>query len=71
MVDQEKSVATKGGTTVPSVVTFYEVSAPGIERIGGPSEFQPRDRYPGINIEAVGASIITLGDGNIVNVEFR
>ena len=54
-VDQEKTVATKGGTTVPSVVTFHEVSALGIERIEGPSEFQPRDRYPGINIEAVGA----------------
>lgn len=70
-VDQEKSVATKGGTTVPSVVTFYEVSALGIERIEGPSEFQPRDRYPGINIEAVGANVITLGDGNVVNVQFR
>lgn len=70
-VDQEKSVATKGGTTVPSVVTFYEVSALGIEKIEGRSEFQPRDRYPGINIEAVGANVITLGDGNVVNVQFR
>jgi hypothetical protein len=58
-VDQEKTVATKGGPTVPSLVTFYEVGALGIERIEGPSEFQPRDRYPGINIEAVGANVIS------------
>lgn len=68
-VDQEKTVSTQRGTTVPSVVTFYEISAQGIEKIEGPSQFQPPDRYPGINIHASGANVITLGDGNVVNAE--
>jgi hypothetical protein len=70
-VDQTKSVATRGGTVVPSVVTFYEVSALGIEKIEGASEFQPRERYPGINIQATGQNVITLGDGNVVNVNYQ
>lgn len=70
-VDQEKTVSTKGGTMVPSVVSFYEVSADGIDKIEGGSEFQPRDRYPGINIEASGSNVITLGDGNVVNVVYQ
>ncbi len=70
-IDQRKEVTTRGGTTVPSVVTFYEVSANGIEKIEGESEFQPPERYPGINIQATGSNVITLGDGNLVNVEYR
>ena len=70
-IDQHKEVTTRGGTTVPSVVAFYEVSANGIEKIEGESEFQPPDRYPGINIQATGSNVITLGDGNLVNVEYR
>src|SRR4051794_31727301 len=38
-VDQEKQVTTRRGTTIPSTVTFYEISAQGIERIEGESEF--------------------------------
>lgn len=70
-IEQRKEVSTRGGTTVPSVVTFYEISAQGIERIEGESEFQPPERFAGINIEASGSNVITLGDGNIVNVEYR
>jgi hypothetical protein len=70
-VDQEKTVSTSRGPTVPSVVTFYEITAQGIERIEGPSQFEPPDRYPGINISATGANVITLGDGNYVNVEYE
>jgi hypothetical protein len=70
-VDQEKTVSTKRGTTVPSLVTFYEISAEGIDSIEGGSEFQPRERYPGINIDATGSNVITLGDGNLVNVQYR
>lgn len=71
MVDQQKTVTTNRGTTIPSVVTFYEISAEGIDHIEGSSEFQPPDRYPGINIEATGSNVITLGDGNVVNAEYR
>lgn len=60
----------KGGT-VPSVVTFYEITAEGIDKIEGGSEFQPPERYPGINISATGSSVITLGDGNLVNVKYE
>lgn len=70
-VPQEKTVSTARGTTIPSVVTFYEISAQGIERIEGPSQFEPPNRYPGINIQATGSSVITLGDGNFVNVRHR
>jgi hypothetical protein len=68
-LDQEKTVKVKGGT-VPSIVTWYEVAAPGIEKIEGESEFQPPDRYAGINITATGTNVITLGDGNVVNAQF-
>lgn len=70
-LDQEKTVSTRRGTTVPSVVTFYEISAEGIDSIEGGSTFQPRERYPGINIDATGSNVITLGDGNLVNVQYR
>lgn len=70
-VDQQKSVTTSFGTTMPSVVTYYEIAAPGIERIEGTSAYAPRERYPGINIQASGSNVITLGDGNLVNVEHR
>jgi hypothetical protein len=68
-IDQEKTVRVKGGT-VPSVVTRYEIAAPGIEKLESESEFKPPDRYAGINITATGSNVITLGDGNVVNAEF-
>jgi hypothetical protein len=68
-LDIEKTVLVRGGT-VPSIVTWYEISAEGIDKIEGESEFQPVDRYPGINITATGGNIITLGDGNIVNTNY-
>ncbi len=66
----EKTVAVKGGT-VPSTTTFYEITARGIDKIAGGSQFEPKDRYAGINISATGSNIITLGDGNVVNAEYR
>jgi hypothetical protein len=71
LVSQEKSVSTARGTTIPSVVTSYEISALGIELIEGGSIFQPKDRFPGVNIQASGSNVITLGDGNMVNVRFE
>lgn len=69
--DQEKQVQTRGGTTVPSSVTFYEITAVGIEKIEGESEFTPPNRFPGINISAIGNSVVTLGDGNVVHIQYR
>jgi hypothetical protein len=65
----EKTVVVKGGT-IPSTVTWYQISALGIDKIEGGSEFEPQDRYEGINITATGTNVITLGDGNVVNARF-
>jgi hypothetical protein len=65
----EKTVTVRGGT-VPSTTTFYEITAAGIDKIEGGSQFEPRERYPGINISATGQNVITLGDGNIVHAEY-
>jgi len=65
----EKTVQTRAGS-VPSTITWYEISADGIDKIEGESEFQSNPRYAGININATGANIITLGDGNVVNAEY-
>jgi hypothetical protein len=68
-IEVEKTVTVKGGT-IPSKVTWYEISALGIEKIEGGSLFELKDKYPGINITATGSNIITLGDGNVVNAKF-
>ncbi len=68
-IDIEKTVKTKGGS-IPSTVTWYEVSADGIDKIEGESEFQQAPKYAGININASGQNVITLGDGNVVNAKF-
>ena len=68
--DIRKTVTVRRGT-VPSTTTFYEVTAKGIDRIEGGSQFEPRSRYAGISITATGSNIITLGDGNVVNSEFN
>jgi hypothetical protein len=69
--DIEKQVGTKGGTTVPSSVTWYEIAAAGIDKIDGESEFTPPSRFAGVNISATGTNVITMGDGNVVNVDHR
>ena len=61
----------RNGITIPSKVTWYEISADGIDKIEGESEFKQSEKYAGINIHANGENIITLGDGNIVNVQFQ
>jgi hypothetical protein len=70
VIEVEKTIQVKGGT-IPSTVTWYEIAAPGIDKIEGESEFQPRERYAGINITATGSNVITLGDGNVVNAQFK
>lgn len=67
-----KEVQPRGGsTTVPSTTAYYKISAKGIDRIEGGSEFEPRERYGDINVNASGANVITLGDGNIVNARYE
>ncbi len=70
-IEEAKQIPVKGGITIPSKVTWYEISADGIDKIEGESEFQSPSRFAGININATGGNIITLGDGNIVNAKFQ
>ena len=68
-IDIEKTVKVKGGT-IPQTTTFYEITAKGIDKIEGGTQFEPRERFAGININATGQNVITLGDGNVVNAQF-
>ena len=65
----QKTVVVNGGT-IPSTVTWYRIAAAGIDKIEGGSEYEPKDRYEGINVTATGTNVITLGDGNVVNAQF-
>lgn len=49
----------------------YRISAKGVDFVEGRSRFSDKDRYPGINITATGGSAIVLGDGNVVNSQYR
>lgn len=65
----EKQVRATGGTVIPSVTTYYQITAAGIDKIEGPGEFT-MPKFHGIKIEATGQNIITLGDGNQINAQF-
>jgi hypothetical protein len=65
----EKSYTAPGGTVIPSTTHFYNITAPGIDKIEGPGEFT-MPKFHDIKIEATGQNIITLGDGNQINAKF-
>lgn len=65
-----KAFATPRGSVIPAVTAYYIITAAGIDKVVGPSAYT-RDRFQGIKIEATGQNIITLGDGNRVNVRHR
>lgn len=67
--ETRKEVRGKGGTVIPSVTTFYQITSAGIDKVEGPGEFT-MPKFHGININATGQNIITLGDGNQINAEF-
>lgn len=67
----EKQVRTPRGTLVPATQTWYEISSGGIDKIEGDSEFRNGGKFAGINVHATGTNVITLGDGNIVNVKYE
>lgn len=66
---EKKSFTTPTGAVVPSETHYYTITADGTDKIEGPSRFTPK-RFSGINIDAVG-SVVTIGDGNQINVKFR
>lgn len=65
----EKSFTSPSGTVIPSTTQFYKITAAGIDKIEGPGEFT-MPKFHGIKIEATGQNIITLGDGNQIDVQF-
>lgn len=65
----EKSFTAPRGTLIPSSTSFYQITAVGIDKIEGEGEFT-MPRFHGIQIEATGQNIITLGDGNQINAQF-
>lgn len=65
----EKSFTAPSGTVIPSSTSFYKITAAGIDKIDGPGEFT-MPKFQGINIQATGQNIITLGDGNQINAQF-
>src|SRR5881296_2917209 len=66
----EKSVPLPTGTVIPQSTSFYKITAAGIDKIEGPGEFTI-EKFKGIKIEATGQNIITVGDGNQVNVKYQ
>lgn len=68
-IEVRKQIKASQGTIIPSTTKFYQITAAGIDKIEGPGEFtMPKSQ--GININATGQSIITLGDGNQINAQF-
>jgi len=65
----KKAFQPKGGSVIPSITSYYLITAPGIDKIEGPGEFT-MPKFHDIKIEATGQNIITLGDGNQVDAQF-
>ena len=67
---ENRTYTSPAGTTIPSVVTRYIITAQGIDKIDGLNEFT-MNKFQGVKIEATGQNIITVGDGNQVNARFE
>jgi len=66
----KKEFQPRGGSVIPSVTSFYQITAAGIDKIEGPGEFTMQ-KFHDIKIEATGQNIITLGDGNQIRAEYE
>jgi hypothetical protein len=69
-VQVTKNVPLKSGTIIPQATSYYRITAAGIDKIDGPGEFT-MPKFHGINIEATGQNIITVGDGNQVDAKYE
>ncbi len=66
---EAKTFTNTSGMSFPQKTIYYSITAKGIDKIEGPSQFTPK-RFEGINISATG-SVVTIGDGNQINVKFK
>lgn len=65
-----RSFASANGANYSSDVTYYRITAHGIDKIEGEGEYT-MPKFHGININATGQNIITLGDNNQVDAKFE
>jgi hypothetical protein len=65
-----KTFTTIQGTAIPSSVLYYRITAAGVDKIEGEGEYTMA-KFHGININATGQNIITLGDNNQVDAKFE
>jgi len=68
--DPDVNSAMTRGTVIPNTISYYKITAAGIDKIEGPGEFT-MEKFKGVKIEATGQNIITVGDGNQVNAEYQ
>ena len=65
----QKAYRTPKGTIQPSETKYYKITAAGIDKIEGEGEYTMKNE-PAVKIEAIGQNLITVGDGNRINVSF-
>ncbi len=68
-VPEEKRISGPKGTVFPSSTSYYRITSAGMDKIDGSGEFT-MPKFHGININATGQSIITVGDGTQINAQF-
>ncbi len=71
VIEKETYEFKRGDSVFPSERISYKISAEGIDHFEGKSRFQkPESKYSGINMTNIG-SVVQMGDGNVVNVQFK
>lgn len=68
--EEQKMFQTPGGTMRPATAVYYRITSPGVTKIEGDSEYT-MPKFQGININATGQNIITLGDNNQVDARYE
>lgn len=66
----ERKFSAPRGTAIDSSQTWYVITAAGIDRMEEESEFKSGGRFDGINISTLGPSVVSVGNGNVVNARF-
>jgi hypothetical protein len=65
-----RTFASASGTNYASDAIYYRITADGIDKIDGEGEYT-MPKFHGININATGQNIITLGDNNQIAARFE
>lgn len=65
----ERTFRLPSGVAQTQVTAHYIITASGIDKVAGESEFT-KPKLAGVNIEATGQNVITIGDNNVVDARF-